>query len=117
MRVGLKPGYNVDRIDVEAGLRELTACGYHEPETRLVIEYALMRWARGEEAQAERGAIDRDFHGIAFTCWRRLSHRYRKRMLIDDSRKNMAAQRARRIEPVASDDCVSIRHCGVQAIG
>lgn len=66
------PGYNVDRIDVAAGLRELKACGYEEPETVMVIEYALMRWARGEEEEAKRGAIDRSFHGINFTSWVRV---------------------------------------------
>lgn len=66
------PGYNVDRIDVAAGLRELKACGYDEPKTVMVIEYALMRWARGEEESAQRGAIDRSFHGISLTCWLRV---------------------------------------------
>ncbi len=66
------PGYNVDRIDREAGLRELTACGYIQPETVMIIEYALARWARGEEEQAQRGAIDRSFHGISLTCWLRV---------------------------------------------
>jgi hypothetical protein len=33
---------------------------------------ALMRWARGEEAAAERGAIDGSFHGIDYTSWRRV---------------------------------------------
>ena len=66
------PGYNVDRIDVAAGLRELKACGYEEPKTVMVIEYALMRWARGEEAAAQKGAIDRSFHGINLTCWIRV---------------------------------------------
>lgn len=69
-----KPGVNVDRIDVAAGLRELDACGWADAsaETRMVVEYALMRWARGEEEAAERGAIDRDFHGIDLTSWRRV---------------------------------------------
>jgi len=66
------PGYNVDRIDVAAGLRELKACGYIELETVMVIKYALMRWARGEEEQAQRGAIDRAFHGINLTSWLRV---------------------------------------------
>lgn len=66
------PGYNVDRIDVAVGLRELKACGYEEPETVMVIEYALMRWARGEEEAAQKGAIDRTFHGINLTCWVRV---------------------------------------------
>lgn len=67
------PGVNLDRIDTRAGLRELAACGYgDDPRTVMVIEYALQRWARGEEEQAERGAIDRDFHGIDLTSWRRV---------------------------------------------
>lgn len=66
------PGYNVDRLDIAAGLRELKACGYTEPHTVMVIEYALMRWARGEEKAAQIGAIDRSFHGINLTCWLRV---------------------------------------------
>lgn len=66
------PGYNVDRINMAAGLRELRTCGYEEPETVMVIEYALARWARGEEEQAQRGALDRSFHGINLTSWLRV---------------------------------------------
>lgn len=66
------PGFNVDRINMAAGLRELTACGYTEPRTVMVIEHALMRWARGEEEAAQKGAIDRSFHGINLTCWLRV---------------------------------------------
>ena len=72
MRVGLITGHNVDPVDIKAGMLELKRCGYEEPKTRMVIEYALMRWARGEEQQAERGAIDQGFHGITFTRWRRV---------------------------------------------
>ena len=63
------PGHNVDRIDVAAGLRELATCGYDDPKTVMVITYALQRWARGEEEAAQRGAIDRSFHGINLVCW------------------------------------------------
>ena len=66
------PDYNVDRINVAAGLRELKVCGYTEAKTVMVIEHALMRWARGEEKQAQIGAIDRSFHGINLTCWLRV---------------------------------------------
>jgi len=66
------PGHNVDKVDVAAGLRELKECGYDDPKTVMVIEYALMRWARGEEAAAQKGAIDRSFHGINLTCWIRV---------------------------------------------
>ena len=72
MRHNLIPGHNVDRIDVAAGLRELSAMGYTHAYTIEVIKHALMRWIRGEEEQAERGAIDQDFYGIALTCWRRV---------------------------------------------
>jgi hypothetical protein len=72
MRIGLVPGFNVDQLDISAGMRELEACGYIEPETKMVIEYALQRWARGEEEAAQRGAIDKKFHGISLTCWLRV---------------------------------------------
>lgn len=68
----LVPGINVDKIDIGAGLRELKLCGYNDPHTRMVIEYALQRWVRGEEAEAQRGAIDPDFHGIDLTSWLRV---------------------------------------------
>src|SRR5882757_7313757 len=69
----LVPGYNVDLINVKAGLKELVACGYDDDARRfMVIEHALMRWQRGEEEAAERGAIDRAFHGIDFTSWPRV---------------------------------------------
>lgn len=67
-----QPGHDVDRVDIAAGLRELTACGYTEPKTVMVIEYALQRWARGEEEAAQRGAIDHTFHGINLTSWIRV---------------------------------------------
>lgn len=74
MRTGLKTGHNVDAVDVAAGMRELVACGYptSEAERHMVIQHALMRWARGEEAAAQRGAIDRSFHGIDLTSWIRV---------------------------------------------
>ncbi len=72
MRTGLVPGHNVDKVNVEVGLKELQATGYDHPNTIMVIEHALMRWQRGEEEQAERGAIDQSFYGIDFTSWRRV---------------------------------------------
>lgn len=72
MRQGLIPGHNVDRIDIAAGLRELRACGYTDERTVMVIDYALARWARGEEEQAQRGAIDPNFYGINLTSWTRV---------------------------------------------
>lgn len=69
---GLVPGSTVDRVDVAAGLRELAACDYTDQRTVMVVDYALRRWARGEETAAERGAIDRTFYGIDLTSWRRV---------------------------------------------
>ena len=66
------PGHDVDRVDVAAGIAELKEMGFTEPETLMVIQHALMRWARGEEEAAKRGAIDKTFHGISFTCWLRV---------------------------------------------
>jgi hypothetical protein len=66
------PGINVDKINVAAGLKELIACGYDDPHTRMVIEFALMRWARGEEDAALKAAIDQSFHGIDLTSWYRV---------------------------------------------
>ena len=66
MKTALIAGVNVD---IDAGMRELSACGWPATddgvniETRTVIDYALRRWARGEEAAAQRAAIDLSFHG------------------------------------------------------
>lgn len=69
----ITPGVNVDRIDVRAGLAELSRFYANAPvQTVMVVEHALMRWARGEEAAAERGVIDRNFHGLDFGSWRRV---------------------------------------------
>lgn len=70
MRPGLATGVNVDPVDVAAGIAKLHELGWSDLNTIMVIEYALMRWARGEEEAAERGAIDRGFHGIDLTSWR-----------------------------------------------
>ena len=72
MRTGLKSGYNVDKLNIRAALLELGRCGYSEPNTKMVIEHALMRWSRGEECAAQRGAIDKKFYGIDLTSWTRV---------------------------------------------
>lgn len=71
---GLIPGVNLDRLDIGAGMRELVKCGYPEAEAErhYVIQYALQRWARGEEEAAQRGAIDESFHGINLMSWLRV---------------------------------------------
>lgn len=63
----LVPGRNVDRLDIGAGVQQGAAFGYDDPESQMVLEYALMRWQRGEEEGAERTVLS---HGIDFTSWR-----------------------------------------------
>lgn len=48
------PGHNVDRVNIEAMIREADEIGYSLPMFRMVVEYAGQRWARGEE----QGAFD-----------------------------------------------------------
>ncbi len=52
------PGHNVDCIDVAAGISELKICGYTETKTVMVIEFALMRWARGELGGERAGRLE-----------------------------------------------------------
>lgn len=54
MNTDLIPGYNVDRIDIDAGVREAHKCGYDDYQAQVVVEYMLARWKRGEEAGAQR---------------------------------------------------------------
>jgi hypothetical protein len=72
MRPGLVPGRNVDKLNIDAGLSELQACGYTDARTNEVVAYALRRWMRGEEREAERGAIDQKFYGVSYTSWLRI---------------------------------------------
>lgn len=72
MRHNLSPGHNVDRVDIVSGLRELHECGVPDPKTACVIEYALVRWARGEEKEAQKMALDQTFHGVDLICWTRV---------------------------------------------
>jgi hypothetical protein len=67
VRPGLVAGWNVDRIDVTAGVKQAAALGYGDAESQMVVEYALMRHARAEEEGAERTALS---GGIDFTSWR-----------------------------------------------
>lgn len=63
----LVPGLSVDRVDIAAGLAQAAQFGYGDAESQMVIEYALMRWRRGEEAGAERTVLS---HGVDYTSWR-----------------------------------------------
>lgn len=67
---GKQVGVNVDPVDYAAGLKMLASLGYDDERTVMVITYALQRWARGEEQQAEHGATNHAFWGIPFTQWR-----------------------------------------------
>jgi len=72
VRHNLTTGYNVDPVHIPTGIQTLADCGYTESRTVVVITYALQRWARGEEEQAQRMAIDPDFYGIDLTSWLRV---------------------------------------------
>lgn len=67
MRPGLKVGWNVDRLNIKAGVDRAATLGYDSSEFQLVAEYALMRHARGEEDGAEKTALS---HGIDLTSWK-----------------------------------------------
>lgn len=60
----LTPGVNVDHIDSDTGVREAAKCGYDSPTDAMVVEYAMQRWARGEEDGAMKTMMS---HGIDLT--------------------------------------------------
>ena len=60
----LVPGYNVDRIDRRRGVQEAVTCGYSTLHERWIVDYALSRWAKGEEDLAQRTMLS---HGIDLT--------------------------------------------------
>ena len=70
MRPGFIPGVNVDRLDIAAGLDAGTELGFDSANEEMVVEYALIRWARGEEAAAERMFLHYFPHDM--TAWRRI---------------------------------------------
>lgn len=63
----LKPGINLDKIDIKAGVRMLADLGYNSPNETILAEYCLSRLAKGEEDLAEMTAIHM---GIDLTSWR-----------------------------------------------
>ena len=58
----LTPGVNVDKTYIETGMQMAARLGYDSPQEQQVVEYALQRWARGEEqgslASFRTGGID-----------------------------------------------------------
>lgn len=64
----LVPGVNVDKVDIAAGLDAGTEMGFDSAEDEMVTEYALARWARGEEAGAEATWLR--YHPHDLTSWR-----------------------------------------------
>ncbi len=55
------PGYNVDRVNIKAGLELAARFGYDSARDHMVVEYALQRHARGEEDGCQRSMLS---HGI-----------------------------------------------------
>lgn len=51
------PGYNVDRINVKNGLQSAVNLGYSDWKSQMEIEYALNRWAKGEEELAQKSML------------------------------------------------------------
>jgi hypothetical protein len=71
MRPWFQPGVNVDKVDVEAGLQMASDLAYTDPHERMLISYALQRWARGEEEWAERMVLEGiDGWKVSFLNWR-----------------------------------------------
>jgi hypothetical protein len=64
----LTPGVNLDHVDVKAGIRFAATLGYTSTMDMMVVNYALMRWARGEEDGAEQTWTSYFPH--EFTQWR-----------------------------------------------
>lgn len=62
----LKPGFNVDPVNTAAGLNLAARFGYGDPESQMVLSYALRRHSRGEEDGAQRTALS---GGIDLTTW------------------------------------------------
>ncbi len=72
MSTNLTSGYNVDKINIEAGINMLKDLGYTDERTIVVINYCLLRWSKGEELRAQMMATDEDFYGIDLTSWLRV---------------------------------------------
>lgn len=68
----LVPGHNVDKLSIVDGLQMGVRCGYIYPREQVLIDYALRRWARGEEADAEHMIVISGVEGVKvdFTSWR-----------------------------------------------
>ena len=64
----LEPGYNVDPVDIAAGLAMMKQLGYDSPEHHMEVEYNLNRHARGEEHKAME-AMGRSLSGVSLTSW------------------------------------------------
>ena len=60
------PGWNVDKLDIAAGLRQAVSFGYDSQTFQMAIVYALQRHARGEEDGAQRTALN---EGLDLTSW------------------------------------------------
>lgn len=65
----LQPGVNVDPVDIAAGLAKLHELGYVGTLCDMEADYALRRWARGEEGLADH-SMAHSLSGISYTDWR-----------------------------------------------
>lgn len=65
----LQPGVNIDPVDIAAGLAKLHELGYVGTLCDMEADYALRRWARGEEHFADHSMVQ-SLSGISYTDWR-----------------------------------------------
>jgi hypothetical protein len=71
MRTEMIPGVNVDRLDIDAGMRMACDLAYNDEREQMLIHYGLLRWAKGEEEQADK-LVTEGIGGIkvTFLNWR-----------------------------------------------
>jgi hypothetical protein len=63
----LEPGVNLDRLSVKAGMQFAYRHGFlRNAREVMTLDYALNRWAKGEEELAEKLGI----HQFGMTAWR-----------------------------------------------
>lgn len=63
-----EPGRNVDKLDIAAGLDMAVSIGYDDWAAEMIVEYTLLRWARGEEDEADRQWLS--YYPSDLTSWR-----------------------------------------------
>lgn len=66
------PGHNIDKLNIDSGMVEAKYLFRNTADSGnmlMLADYCLTRWAKGEEALADKTAIDM---GMGLTAWRRI---------------------------------------------